>query len=281
MDARRIGLIGLGRMGRPIRERLEQAGHRVTAGSRHEGADAPAVAAAADVLITVLPSHVEVAAVLDEALGALAPGAVWIDMSTCAPREGQALAERAEAVGVRWLEAPLGGGVDAAETGTLQLFAGGDPGVLDGQRELLGAVSSEIRHMGGHGAGYTTKLLINLLWFGQAVAGAEALLIARRQGLDLELVRDAIAASPAANHFLESDIEAPRHGYYLASFGIHRCVDELHAVTELARDLDLPHDLASTVERIHAEALDRYGAVDGELLAVALLEERARLRLRD
>jgi 3-hydroxyisobutyrate dehydrogenase-like beta-hydroxyacid dehydrogenase len=275
-------------MGMPVCANLVRAGHDVTAwdrdATREDAAAASGVqwgeaALAAPVVVTVLPNAEEVRDVLERALPGLGPGAAWIDMSTCAPGAGRELAGRAEAAGVHWLEAPMGGGVEAAGSGSLQLLVGGDADVLDTHRELLSAVAGEIRHMGGHGAGYASKLLINLLWFGQAVAGAEALLIARREGLDLATLRAAIDASPAANHFIRDDLEAPLHGDYVRSFRIDRCVEELESITALASELGLPHELADVVEAIHRRALERYGAVDGELLAVALLEEQAGLKL--
>ncbi len=146
-------------------------------------------------------------------------------------------------------------------------------------RKLLEALG-RIEHVGGHGAGYTTKLLVNLLWFGQAVAVGEALLLARRAGIELDVLHRALNTSAAASEFLRRDLDALLDGDYLESFGLDRCVEELEAVVALADDLRVPFDLSATVARSYRAALSRFGSVDGELLAVALLEERAGLRLR-
>jgi 3-hydroxyisobutyrate dehydrogenase len=69
-------------------------------------------------------------------------------------------------------------------------------------------------------------------------------------------------------------------GEYLTTFSLDRCCEELEAVTTLAGELGVPHELASVVESIHLRALERYGPVDGELLGVSLLEEQAGLRIR-
>ena len=142
--------------------------------------------------------------------------------------------------------------------------------------ELLGRVE----HVGDHGAGYTTKLLVNLLWFGQAVAVGEALLLARRAGIDLEVLRSALGRSAAASEFVRGDLGALLGGDYLESFGIDRCCEELATVVALADELTVPFDVSAAVERTYRAALARYGPIDGELLAVALLEERAGTRLR-
>jgi 3-hydroxyisobutyrate dehydrogenase len=283
----------------PICARLVRSGYEVTAGDRRAELEADvvaggaswvgssrAVAAAADVLITVLPGPAEVQDALlspDGSLSGLRAGATWIDMSTCPPRVGRALADRAQALSVRCLDAPMGRNVAAsAEPGPLQVFVGGEPELVEEQRELLEAAagSAEVRHVGGNGAGYTTKLLINLLWFGQAVATAEALLVAQREGLDLDVLREALASSSASSHFIRSDLDALLEGDYMRSFPLDRCSEELASVIALADELDVPHELSSAVDRIYLHALERYGPVDGELLAVSLLEEQAGVRLR-
>ncbi len=178
--------------------------------------------------------------------------------------------------------APAGGGVPAAEAGTLQLFVGGDGALLERCRPVLEVLADprRIAHLGGNGAGYTAKLLVNLLWFGQAVATAEALLVARRAGIDLDTFRQALAAGAASSAFIRNDLEALLGGDYRTSFGLNGCCDQLTAVTELARELGVPCELAEVVAGTYQRALGRYGPVDGELLAVALLEEEAGLELR-
>ncbi|MFJ4626829.1 NAD(P)-dependent oxidoreductase [Streptomyces sp. NPDC088847] len=292
----RVALVGAGRMGRPLCGRLISAGHTVTVSDlrseqeevvRSLGADwAPSVttaAAGADVLVTVVPGPAEVAAALPEAVfAALAPGAVWIDMTSNAPAAARELRERAAAHGVDVLEAPMGGGPDDAEHGRLTLFVGGPADVLERCRPLLEAVttSERIRHMGGPGTGYTTKLLVNLLWFGQAAATAEALLLGHRAGIDLADLRDTLADSAAGSDFIRRDLPALFAGDYLRSYGLDRILDQLTVIAGEARDLGTPHEMTDAVVRIQRLALERFGPVDGELLAVALLEEAAGALLR-
>lgn len=242
------------------------------------------VAAGAEILITMLPGAGEVRQVMagSGVLAAMPPGAVWIDMSSTSPVAGQELADAARARGVGVLDAPVGGGVPAARSGTLQVFVGGEVEVLDRCRPVLAALADPQRiiHVGGNGAGYTVKLLVNLLWFGQAVATGEALLIARRAGIGLDVVRQTLADSAASTAFIRDDLGALLDGDYLTSFGLDRCCEELTAIADLARELGVPSQLTQTVEHTYQRALRRFGPVDGELMAVALLEEEAGLRLR-
>jgi 3-hydroxyisobutyrate dehydrogenase len=207
---------------------------------------------------------------------------VWIDMSSTSPAAGRELAAAARARGVGVLDAPVGGGVPAARSGTLQVFAGGDVAVLDRCRPVLAALADPHRviHVGGNGAGYTVKLLVNLLWFGQAVATGEALLLARRAGIGLDVLRQTLATSAASTAFIRDDLGALLDGDYLTSFGLDRCCEELTAIADLARELGVPAELTQTVEQMYQRALRRFGPVDGELMAVAMLEEEAGLRLR-
>jgi 3-hydroxyisobutyrate dehydrogenase len=242
------------------------------------------VAADADLLITMLPGPREVSEVMAESgvLAAMLPTAVWIDMSSSSPAAGRELAPAARVRGVGVLDAPVGGGVPAARTGKLQIFVGGDAAVLDRCRPVMEALadSQRIIHVGANGAGYTVKLLVNLLWFGQAVATSEALLLARRAGLDLDVLRQTLATSAASTAFIRDDLGALLDGDYLTSFGLDRCCEELTAVADLARELGVPSQLTQVVERTYQRALRRFGPVDGEPMAVALLEEEAGLWLR-
>lgn len=293
-----IAFAGLGRMGLPMCAVLVRAGYQVTATDARaeaEGAaaahgvawrDTPAqAAAAAGVLITMLPGAREVhAAMLGEAgaLNGLAAGATWIDMTSGSPAAIRPIREEAIAQGVEVLDAPVGGGIAAARDGKLQLFVGGEAAAVERHRVLLEVFGDpgRIVHVGGHGAGYTAKLLVNLLWFGQAVATAEAMLLGQQAGIAPAVLRQALAGSAAASTLIRRDIGFVFQGDYLASFGLDRICEELEAVSALADHYKVPHDLSDMVCRTYRRALARYGPVDGELLAVALLEEEAGHKLR-
>lgn len=264
--------------------REEVAAEAVASGARW-AATAAEAAAGAGVLVTMLPGPAEVQDVMTgagAAMMSLAPGATWIDMSSTSPQVGDVLLTAARERGIDLLDAPVGGGVPAATVGTLQLYVGGPAGVLARHRRLLEVVAAPggIHHMGANGAGYVTKLLVNLLWFGQAVAIGEALLLAGRSGIDLELMRRTLASGPAGSAMLDRDVPALLTGDYLRSFGIARCHEELVGIGALARANGLAWDLSTQVTQIYARAAERFGEQDGELLAVALLEEQAGQTLR-
>jgi 3-hydroxyisobutyrate dehydrogenase len=105
-------------------------------------------------------------------------------------------------------------------------------------------------------------------------------LLGQRTGIDPAVLQHALAGSSAASAFIRQDIDRAFHGDYLASFGLDRICEELDAVTALARDHEVPWELSGLVRRTYHRALARYGPADGELLAVALLEEQAGHKLR-
>ena len=237
------------------------------------------VAAAADVFMTMLPGTDELRAVMDVAIAELRFAATWIDMTSSTLATAREVGARARARGIGCLDAPVGGDPAAAAAGELRLFGGGQKEIVERHRRLLEELGA-VEHVGGDGAGYVSKLVVNLLWFGQAVATGEALLLARRAGLDLEVLHRTLERSSASTEFLRRDLDGLLDGDYLESFPLDRCVEELRAVVDLAKELGVPFEVSTGVAKAYERALERYGPLDGELLAVALLEERAGTALR-
>jgi 3-hydroxyisobutyrate dehydrogenase len=289
----RIGVLGVGRMGAPIARNLAAAGFTVTvfdrdlerstlAGAAIAGS-ASELARVSDILVTVLPGIPEIETAMagpDPLVEALSAGSLWLDLTSNDPRVARSIAERASARGVDSVGAPMAGGVDAAANGSLRFYAGGAPSAIDRARPVLEALGSLEQVGDTIEAGYVAKLLANLLWFGQAIAVTEALLLGRALGLSPAALRDQLAASAGGSVFIDEYLDRLLDGDYLASFGIDRCVEELDTLVSLARGADVPFELSSTVARLHREALERFGAIDGELLGAKLLEERAGRTLR-
>lgn len=285
---RRVGVIGVGRMGLPMCARLAERGFAVLATdvSRElrlaaaeagaQWADSPReVAAQSDVVITVLPGPEEVAAVLEAVLAALPRGGTWIDMSTATPAVAREIGRVAGGRGVRTLDAPVGGSPELAREGRLLAFVGGSASDLDAHRDVLDTLAERVLHVGAPGSGYVVKLLVNYLWFGQALAGAEAFSIAVRAGLDPETLRGAVQQSAAAGRFMEQGGRALLTGDDLTTFSLARCHRELADVLTLGQELDVPLALGECVTELYSQALERYGDIDGELLGARLVSERA------
>ncbi len=243
-------------------------------------ATASGAAAASEVLITMLREPEAVSGLADDLLSVLAPDAVWIDMSTGSPRLAEHLAASALPKGVHLVDSPVAGGPGEARTGRLLAFVGGRPADVSTVRHVLNSLADRIVPVGPHGSGYLVKLVTNLLWFGQAVLNAEALTLAQRAGLDLDILRDAVAQSAAASRFMAVDAGALLDGDDLASFSLAACCQQLTTVLRLGERLDVPLEFAALVSDVHERALARYGDVNGELLGARLVAERAGVDLR-
>jgi 3-hydroxyisobutyrate dehydrogenase-like beta-hydroxyacid dehydrogenase len=242
------------------------------------------LAAAADVLITVLPGPIELedALVAQGVIDQLGAGALWLDLTSGAPDVTERLAAYASDRGVATVGAPMAGGPAAAESRSVRFFVGGTPAAIERARLLLNALGGPgaIDVIGASaGSGHTAKLLANLLWFGQAVAVTEALLLGVSLGVRVDVLRRSLAASAGGSVFIEEYLDRLLAGDYLETFGIDRCVEELETLVRLAELHAVPFELSTNVARLYRDALKRFGAIDGELLAAKLLEERAGIRL--
>jgi 3-hydroxyisobutyrate dehydrogenase len=295
----RVAFVGLGNMGGPMCGHLVRAGFTVTAfdldpGALQRAAVAGARAAGsahesvegAQALITMLPAppHVE-QALLGEGglLAALTVGTVAIDMSTSSLAVGRRVAEEAAARGIDVLDAPVAGQAIGARAGTLAIYVGGDDAAYARARPLFEAMGDPERifHVGGSGAGYTVKLMLNLLWFMHAAATAEVLTVGVRAGVSLESLHAALVGSPANSNFLERDVRSVLDaGDYDEAFPMRLVTKDLGLAVDLARDVGMPVELTALVEQIHRRARTTYGDDAGEISAVRLYEDLAGIELR-
>jgi 3-hydroxyisobutyrate dehydrogenase len=238
------------------------------------------------VVITMLPTPRHVADVLlgpDGLLDGLSPGAIWIDMSTSVPEVADRVRALAGPRQVAVLDAPVSGMAAGAAAGSLQIFVGGDAEHYRRVRPVLEAMGDpdRIMHVGGNGAGYTVKLMINLLWFGHLAATAEVLTIGVRAGVDLATLRQCLLASPAASNFVERDVlSVLERGDYDDSFALALACKDLGLAVDLARQTGVPAELSALVEQIYRRARAQYGDDGGEMLPIKLLEDVTSTPLR-
>ncbi len=210
-----IAFLGIGLMGRPMAARLAQAGYPVRAWNRTHAkaealrgsgaepvADLGAAVRGAQVVISMLEAGPVVGAVLDAALPALAPGTLWIDMSSTRHDEALAFQARLVAQGGRFMDAPVSGGVGGAEAGTLAIMAGGEPADVDQVVKILEAMGKPQR-VGPVGSGQVAKLCNQLIVGATLNVVAEALLLAQAAGADPAAVREAIRGGFAGSRILE------------------------------------------------------------------------------
>ncbi len=292
-----VGFIGLGSMGSGMTRNLRKAGYPlvvsdirpeqavdlVDGGARW--ADTPAeVAAHSDLVITMLPTPRHVAAVLggpDGVLAGIADGGTWIDMSTSVPEVADGI--RLANPGLRVLDAPVSGMSTGAAAGTLQIFIGGEEPDVTRLRPVFEAMGApeRILHVGGHGAGYVVKLLINQLWFSHLVATAEVLAVGVKAGVDLGVLRSSLVASPANSAFVERDVlSVLEQGDYDEGFAIALACKDLGLSIDLARAVGVPTELSALVEQVYRRARASYGDQAGEMTPMRLYEDLIERELR-
>jgi 3-hydroxyisobutyrate dehydrogenase-like beta-hydroxyacid dehydrogenase len=214
----KVGFIGLGVMGAPMARNLLKKGHQlavfdtqaasvqalVQAGAT--AATSPkAVAAASDIVITMLPDAPDVERVAlgdDGIIEGIRPGAVYIDMSTIDPRTTRKVGEAIHARGAAMIDSPVGKTAEHAVAGTLTLMVGGDPAVVARCREVLDAMGTDFFHCGELGAGQTMKLLNNLLAAAIGEASVEAVVAGTKAGLALDLMLSVLKTTMAWNNQL-------------------------------------------------------------------------------
>ena len=271
----RVGFVGIGKMGMPMAARLHAAGHPLAvhdarAAAAQTFADAHAgtrVArtlselSACDVVITMLPDSDAVEAVVcgrDGGRGLidqLRPGSLVIDMSSSAPLRTRALAARLAGAHLRFLDAPVSGGVRRALDGTLAIMVGGEASVFESQRALLGCMGRTLTHVGPAGAGHAMKALNNYVSAAALVATVEALHAGRRFGLDPALMTDVLNGSTGRNNTTENKVKPfMLSGRYDSGFALALMAKDLGIAMTLGAQVGSPMRLGDTVRAIWDEA---------------------------
>ncbi len=266
-----VGFAGLGRMGAPMAARLAAAGYRVTGydisaaarGAWATGtggavaADPAGVAAGAAAVVLMEP---DAAAVRDVAgqpdfLGALAPGAVVVDMSSSVPQVTRELAATVAARGAAMVDAPVSGGVTGARQGSLTVMAGGEAADVDRVRPLLEVLGSRVLHVGGPGAGHAVKALNNLMSGTHLLVTSEAMAAAARLGLDIPTVLDAINTSSGRSGSTEN--KWPNHivpRSFASGFSLSLLLKDMRIALDLVESAGLPSHLSAAAVASWAEA---------------------------
>lgn len=212
-----VAFVGLGRMGGPMADHVIRAGlttrvFDLDAGAVSARVEAGGIAATdvadaargADVLCCVVFDETQAAAVLDEALPVLAPGAV-ITLHTTVSVDGvRVLAERAAATGATLLDAGISGGETGARAGTLLSLVGGPDASVDRVRPVLTAFSNEVVHAGPLGAGMALKLARNLVGYAAMAAVHEAAELAHRAGVGADVLRHVLVETSALEQGLST-----------------------------------------------------------------------------
>ncbi len=294
--AQKIGFIGLGTMGKPMARNLRKAGYAPTVYNRSRpameeleregatlGSSAKDVAAASEVVITMLPNSPDVEAVVLGANGVLEgaqPGTTVIDMSTISPLVSQTIYEEAKKKKVNTLDAPVSGGEKGAIEGTLSIMVGGDREVFEAVLPILQAMGKTITYMGAAGAGGFTKLANQVIVALNLTAIGEALTLGGKAGLDPERLIQALGGGMAGSRCLEMKGPQIIKGNFQPGFTIDLHHKDLGLIMEAARALQVPLPTTAVVQELFsALRVKGRGAWDHSAV-ITILEELAGVQVR-
>ena len=195
----------------------------------------------------------------DGVLARLKPGSTWIEMSTDDSDSIQRLAAIAAEKGVFTLEAPVTGGVHKAAAGEIAVIVGGEPAVFERHRAALEAMGRPIFHVGPLGSASVMKVITNMLAFVHLIAAGEALMLAKRGGLDLAQAYHVIKASSGSSFVHETELQLVLNGSYNIGFTMDLACKDLGFAMKLGRELGVPLDLAAITAQTFIRAREAYG----------------------
>jgi 3-hydroxyisobutyrate dehydrogenase len=292
-----IGFIGLGNMGVPMAGRLIDGGYSLVVNDiRHEAARpllargatwaaSPAeVAAAAQTVITILPTSREVREVLlgtKGLLDALRPGSLVLEMTSADPSVTRELEREVATRGSALIDAPVSGGVRGAVEGTLAIMVGGDPALLERARPVLARMGKNIFHAGPVGAGHAIKLVNNMCSGGILALTIEAVAVAARAGVDPTRAVEILQASSGRSN--ASDNKFPRfilNGAFDAGFAIRLMMKDLDGYGRIAQEAGVPSPVARAAAEVYRVAMARGMAEQDHTAIARIIEEWAGVSLR-
>jgi 2-hydroxy-3-oxopropionate reductase len=275
----KVGFIGLGIMGKPMVKNLLKAGHEVVAydvidknveivvsyGAK-AAKNSKAVAEECMTIITMLPNSPHVKTVVcgkDGILEGAQPGTILIDMSSIAPGASQEIEKECAAKGVKMLDAPVSGGEPKAIDGTMSIMVGGDKDLFEKVYDLLMVMGGSAVYCGDIGAGNTTKLANQVIVALNIAALAEAMMLAKKSGVDPQLVFDAIKGGLAGSTVMNAKAPMMIEQNFNPGFKVDLHIKDLNNALETGHDVGSPLPLtAFAMEIFQSLKADGFGQED-------------------
>jgi 2-hydroxy-3-oxopropionate reductase len=284
----KVGFIGLGIMGRPMALHLLKAGYTVSVLEKNKASAAlvaagaqlfstpKAIAQNSDVVITMLPDSPDVEEVVagkEGVLEGIRQGSLFIDMSTIAPATAKNVYAWMQQKGVEALDAPVSGGQTGAEAATLSIMAGGAEPAFQRALPLFQAMGKNIVHIGEPGAGQTTKACNQMIVGMTIQAVAEAFTLAKKAGVDLVKMREALLGGFAQSKILDLHGKRIIEGNFAPGFKIKLHRKDMNIALQAGREFSVP--LYGTAQvAAHMDALLAQGKGESDHSALALLVEQ-------
>lgn len=252
----RLGFVGLGVMGSRVVKRLLDAGHQVTGYNRTRskaqwlldagmqwGETPRNVAESADIVLSMVTNTSALRSVVegpDGVLAGLAPGKVYLDMSTVSPAFSQELAKQVAAIGASMLDIPVSGSVVTLEEGKLSIMVGGDEAVFEKVKPIILDIGPKATYVGPNGLAVTMKIATNLSLAVQMLAFSEGVLLAEKSGIKretaVEVLVNSVIASPMVKYRGPFVLGMPEEAW----FNVNMMQKDMNLALELGRQVDVP-----------------------------------------
>jgi 3-hydroxyisobutyrate dehydrogenase len=292
-----VGFLGLGAIGRPMAARLAARGDLVvwnrTAARAEEfaartGARAAAtpraLAAAVEVVVTCLPTSAEVEALLDGPDGLLAglrAGALVLDCTSGDPASSRRISAALGERGIAFADAPVSGGTNGAEAGTLTIMVGADPATFERARPVLAVLGSRIEHMGPVGAGHAMKAINNALLAINILSVGEALATLVKAGVPAGKAAEVLNGSSGRSFVSESLVpERVLSGRWPRTFRLALLAKDVGIARELLRECGVEGPMVDRAGELYDQARRALGEDADYLEAIRLIEQQAGVEIR-
>ncbi len=284
-----VAFIGMGTMGAPMALNILKAGHEVVVHNRTREkelplydagalrADTPREAAAhADIIITCVSDTPDVEAIVLGADGVIhgAPtGSLVVDMSTISPTSTRHIAAKLSDKEIRLIDAPVSGGSEGAQNGTLAIMVGGEAKDVQYAMPVLEAMGKTITHVGGIGSGQITKAINQVILAGTFMGVAEGMVLGMKAGLDMQKVTEAISGGAAGSWVLSNRAVNMVNNTYPLGFRVRLHHKDLRIALEAARELAVTLPVSAMVDQVENGLMGRgYGDEDMSAIARTLRE---------
>ncbi|MDH3231062.1 MAG: NAD(P)-dependent oxidoreductase [Alphaproteobacteria bacterium] len=290
MTKQRIGWIGLGKMGAPMARNLIAAGFPVTVYNRTAARTAPLtkagamaaasiaeLAAASDIVVSMIADDPALEAVAAEVLAAARPGTIYTDMSTVSPAASSRVAAAAADRGIAYVRAPVSGSTGFAAAAQLIILVSGPADACNACGAMFEAMSRRIVPMGAGEEARAIKLVLNMMIGTTAAMIGEALAFGERAGLDWETMIDIIADSPVASPLVGYKTQMLKDRNFAPAFSASQMAKDFDLILDTARERDMPMPVSACVRQLWS-AMMAGGKGELDMFAcVMLLEEMAGL----
>lgn len=291
----KIGVVGLGNMGSAVARNIQRANFPLYVHDIRKDVGKKLIEKGAiwknspkelmddvDIVVSMVFGPKEIEAVMKNENGILQSSCKdkgWIDLTTSSPSLMRNLAKEFEALGGFAVDAPVTGSLDAAIRGDMIMFVGGSEKAISNAKEVL-EVIGEIRCVGDYGNGYVAKLVNNQLWKIHATAIGEAMVLAKKAGLEPELWWKVMKGGAADSFVLQHDVPSIFSGHYDPSFRLELALKDLDLIQDLIKEHGTRSELTQACHERFQEAANRYGDEAGEMTVCKLIEEDANINLR-